>query len=68
MSENNQIDLSDLNDLALAEFIKLIKNSEELDSNWKVTILELVKNGIPEDLSSLEAALGGQEDVENQAS
>lgn len=68
MSENNQVDLSDLNALALAEFIRLIKNSEELDSKWKETILELVRNGIPEDLSILEATLGGQEDVENQAS
>ncbi len=68
MSENNQVDLSDLNALALAEFIKLIKNSEELDAKWKETILELIKNGIPEDLGGLEVTLGGQEDVENQTS
>jgi len=68
MSENNQVNLSDLNALALAEFIKLIKTSEELDTKWKETILKLVKNGIPEDLSGLEVKLGGLEDVENQTS
>jgi hypothetical protein len=68
MSENNQVDLSDLNALALTEFIKLIKNNEELDAKWKETILKLVENGIPEDLGDLEVILGGQEDVENQTS
>jgi hypothetical protein len=54
--------------LALTEFIKLIKNNEELDAKWKETILKLVENGIPEDLGDLEVILGGQEDVENQTS
>lgn len=65
MSENNQINLSDLNALALDEFIKAIKNNEELDSKWKKVIAELVQNGIPDNLSILEAIFGGLEDVNN---
>jgi hypothetical protein len=65
MSENNQINFSDFNALALEEFIKIIKSNEELDPQWKETIIELAKNGIPDDLSSLEAIIRGQNDVEN---
>lgn len=65
MSENNQINLSDLNALALDEFIKAIKNNEELDSKWKKVIAELVQNGIPDNLSILESIFGGLEDVNN---
>lgn len=66
MSENNEIDLSDLNALALGEFIKAIKSNEELSPNLKEAIENLVKNGIPENLEKLEDLLGGLEDVENQ--
>lgn len=66
MSENNEIDLSDLNALALGEFIKAIKNNEELSPDLKETMENLVKNGIPENLDGLEDLLGGLEDVENQ--
>lgn len=66
MSENNEIDLSDLNALALGEFIKAIKSNEELSPNLKEAIENLVKNGIPENLDKLEDLLGGLEDVENQ--
>jgi hypothetical protein len=65
MTDEEQVDLSDLNALALNEFKKLIAENEELDSKWRDVITELVKDGIPQSLDSLEKILGGKGYVKN---
>lgn len=65
MNDDKQVDLSDLNALALNEFKKLIAENEELDSKWRNIVTELVKDGIPQNLDSLEIILGGKDYVKN---
>lgn len=65
MTDEEQVDLSDLNALALNEFKKLIAENEGLDSKWRDVITELVKGGIPQNLDSLEGILGGKDYVKS---
>jgi len=47
-------DLSDINNLAVKEFVRLLQSDQSLAPEWKEEILQMLEQGVPEDLSSLE--------------
>jgi hypothetical protein len=63
MTEDVSENLSDLNKLALREFILLVSQNDELSSRLKNIILQLSKDGIPQDLDPLDSfTMGGNND------
>ena len=55
-------DLSDINELAVKQFIRLIQSDQSLAPEWKEEMLRMLKQGVPEDISSLENLI--MEDVD----
>lgn len=50
-------DLSDINELAVKEFIRLLKSEQSLTQEWKEEMLRMLEQGVPEDILSLEALI-----------
>jgi hypothetical protein len=57
MSDEKYQNLSDLNEVALKEFMQLVESDEGLLPEWKQAIIELIQNGIPQNLDALEAII-----------
>lgn len=57
-----QNDLSDINELAVKEFIRLLQSDQSLAPEWKDEILRMLEQGVPEDISLLEQLI--TEDVD----
>lgn len=47
-------DLSDINALAVKEFIRLLQSDQSLAQEWKEEMLRMLEKGVPDDISSLE--------------
>jgi hypothetical protein len=52
--EHTHCDLSDINALAVKEFIRLLQSDQSLAPEWKEEMLRMLEQGVPDDVSSLE--------------
>jgi len=59
-------DLSDINNLAVKEFARLLQSNQSLAPEWKEEILQMLEQGVPEDLSSLEKIIEEAVNAETQ--
>jgi len=59
-------DLSDINTLAVKEFIRLIQSDQSLAPEWKEEMLRMLELGVPDDISSLERMIEEAVDAETQ--
>lgn len=46
-------DLSDINLLAVKEFIRILQSDQSIAPEWKEEMLQMLENGVPEDISPL---------------
>ena len=60
----NQSD--DLNELALAEFRRLLQADKSLNHEWKTAAIAITDAGIPEDLSHFDELISGAADVSSE--
>ncbi|MDG6250332.1 hypothetical protein [Methanocalculus sp.] len=59
-------DLSDINTLAVKEFIRLIQSDQSLAPEWKEEMLRMLDLGVPDDISSLEKMIEEAVDAATQ--
>lgn len=59
-------DLSDINALAVKEFIRLLQSDQSLAPEWKEEILRMLKRGVPDDVSALEKMIEVKVDAADQ--
>lgn len=59
-------DLSDINALAVKEFIRLLQSDQSLAPEWKEEMLRMLEKGVPGDVSPLERLIEETVDAADQ--
>ncbi len=59
-------DLSDINALAVKEFIHLLQSDQSFAPEWKEKILRMLEQGVPDDVSPVEKLIEEKIDAASQ--
>ncbi len=63
---NTATALSDLNEIAVSELKELLKADTRLQPKWKQVTIEILKDGLPNDLHELEKLISEEADNETK--